>query len=374
MLLLALAIYYYFLLWQGLFFIEGPPPLWISDPRFSGWKNYVEMFMFAPLVAATCKDQKQIGLLIAFICISMILVDRGFLNSMRGRDLTQFSYGVRDAGPLGYAGVNGFAALQAMFMAFLLGIYSCLGGFKVKAGILLLLALSAYCLLFAFSRGGYAALLVALLVIGLLRNRKLLILLSVLLISWQTILPASVQERILMTTDGVEEGAAIDSSSQDRLNLWEDAFTLLRQNPVTGTGLLTYEYMGRVGPYRDTHNYFIKVLVETGVVGLVLFVFVICRMAAMGYKLFRTSREPFYSGVGLGFFALICSAIVLNMFGDRWTYQQVDGLVWLLLGCVIRGQHVIDANQRAAEQSAGETKDGAEQSARFESNPRSSMQ
>ena len=154
-----------------------------------------------------------------------------------------------------------------------------------------------------------------------------------------------------MTTEAAEDGAVVDSSSQGRIELWQDALDLFMKNPVTGTGFHTYEYLGRVGPYRDTHNYYIKVLVETGIVGFILFITLLYRLAMMGFRLFRTSDEPFWSGIGLGFFALVCSAIVVNFFGDRWTYQQVDGFLWVLLGCVIRGQLTVDAKEQATAES-----------------------
>jgi len=42
-------------------------------------------------------------------------------------------------------------------------------------------------------------------------------------------------------------------------------------NILTGTGFNTYAYMHRVGNYEDTHNFFLKVLVEERSCGLVLF-------------------------------------------------------------------------------------------------------
>lgn len=351
-LLVVLAIFYYFSLFQGSFFIDIPLPLWIDDPRFSDWKNYVEMFLFAPLVAATLKEKRQIQCLLLLMSLSMLAVNRAFYSTMSGRDLTRFSYDIRYEGPLGYAGVNGLAALEAMFISFLMGMYSYAKTFKLKVGLLLLLATSTYVLLFSFSRGGYISMMATLLLLGLLKNRKLLIFLMILLISWETLLPTAVQERILMTTDAAEDGAIVDSSAQDRLVMWQDALNLIMQNPATGTGFYTYKYMGRVGGYRDTHNYYIKILVETGIVGFVLFITLICRLVMTGFRLFQSSDDPFWAGVGLGFLAMICSAVVLNIFGDRWTYQQVNGFLWILLGCVIRGQLAVDTKEQATALSS----------------------
>jgi O-antigen ligase len=351
-LLAALVIFYYLSLWQGSFFINAPIPISFSDPRVSDWKNYVELFLFAPLVAASIKDEKQVKWLLAVIGLSVLVVNRSYFGSLRDRDLSQFSYDVRDAGLLGYAGVNGFAAFEAMFMAFLLGMYFYVKPLWARVSILFLLATSGYCLLFSFSRGAYVGMLIALIVVGVLKSRMVLVTVLALVVAWQTILPSSVQERIMMTTEGAQSGEALESSSAGRVELWADALELVAANPVTGTGFETYEYLGRVKGFRDTHNYYVKILVETGIVGFLVFLWLIYRMAGLGFKLYRDSKEPFWSGIGLGFFALMCSAIVLNFFGDRWTYQQVNGFLWVLLGCVIRGHHAISNKEVGTEAPA----------------------
>jgi hypothetical protein len=37
----------------------------------------------------------------------------------------------------------------------------------------------------------------------------------------------------------------------------------------------------------------------------------------------------------------------VNFFGDRWLYIEVNGFLWILLACVVRGQMI--ENQCAAE-------------------------
>jgi len=349
--LIGLAIFYYFSLWEGSFFVDVPLPFWITDIRFSDWKNYVEMFLLALLVPSVFKEKKDIRNLIIVMCVSVLIVNRSYVSLMHGRDLSHFSYDLRDAGPLGYAGVNGLAAFEAMFASFLLGIYATIKKTSVKLGILALLATCVYCLLYAFSRGGYVGLLMGMLVVGLLRMRLLLILIPLILIGWQTVLPDSVQERITMTTAGADsaKGEQFDSSAQTRLVLWEDAIDLFKRNPVTGTGFDTYEFMGRVGPYRDTHNYYIKMLAETGLIGMALYLILLWKLFRSGSSLYYATEDPFWQAVGLGFLALVSSAIALNFFGDRWSYQQVDGYLWVSFGCVLRGLMVVGAKEEALD-------------------------
>lgn len=352
--LLLFAVFCYFSLWEGSYFINAPLPLWIGDDRFSAWKNYVEMFLFALVVAAAIREKKQIRLLLVLMAISVLLVNRSYYSTLSGRDLSHFSYQVRDAGVLGYAGVNGLAAFEAMFASFLIGAYVFTKKLYARIGIVVLLLTCCYCLLFSFSRGGYLGLLVGLITVGLFKSRWLLVVAAVLVLGWQTVLPASVQERILMTTADAKEGQQFEPSAEDRLDLWKDALDFFKRNPITGTGFNTYEYMGRVGGYTDTHNYYVKVLAEMGVVGMVFFLVLLWKLFHAGGSLFFATDDPFWRSIGLGFIALLTSIVAMNLFGDRWTYQQADGYLWILLGCVLRGSIAVREESEKSEDVAAE--------------------
>src|SRR6266403_491840 len=191
-----------------------------------------------------------------------------------------------------------------------------------------------YCLIFTFSRGGYLGLLVGILVLGIIRERKLLLCLAVLLFVWEGILPNAVRERVFMT---YQEGQGLDSSAQERVAIWTDAVDVITHNPVLGRGFDTYEFMGRVGPYRDTHNYYLKLLVEMGFVGLLVFLWLFASAAGLAWRLFRNANDPLLQAIGCAVFATIVCAAIVNLFGDRWSYLQVSGFLWLFLGMAARG-------------------------------------
>ena len=348
--LLFYALFCYLSLWEGSYFLRVPLPLWIGDARFSDWKNYVEMFLLALVVASSIKTKNEVRLLLIVMGLSVLVVNRSYFATLSGRDLSHFSYDVRDAGPLGYAGVNGLAAFEAMLSSLLLGIVVFTRRTMPKIAILLIVATCSYCLLFSFSRGGYVGFLVGLITVGLFKSRWLLAVAAVLIIGWQTLLPVAVQERIQMTTGEAAEGQSFDSSAEARINLWEDAMDLFKRNPITGSGFQTYESMGRLG-YSDTHNYYLKVLAETGIVGFFLFLMLLWKLFRSGIRLFFVTEDPFWKGLSLGFIALLASTVVLNLFGDRWSYQQVDGYLWVILGCVMSG---LQTEEAAKAESAEE--------------------
>src|SRR5579862_309082 len=149
------AAFLYFTLWEGSLFVDVPLPLWLSDERFSDWKNYVEMFFLAMVIASTFTRKSQITWLLVTMGLATLIVNRNYYNLMSARDLSHYSDEARDAGLLGYAGVNGFAAFEATFCSFLLGLVVSVKRLLPRLAILFLLVSGLYCLLFSFSRGGY---------------------------------------------------------------------------------------------------------------------------------------------------------------------------------------------------------------------------
>ena len=334
----ALAGVTYVALWMGSFYLRTSLPILISDPRFSDWKNYMVMPVIAIMVAGVVKTRSDMKRLMLVILIATAVVDWSFFRSTNGRDFSHFSYEVRDAGVMGYAGVNGFAAFIAESIVFFATLIFCYKAKFVRLAVLVLLGFSTYCLLFAFSRGAYFATLAGLAFVAVFCQKKLLIGIAALLVCWQMVLPQAVLERIDMTYAG--PGNTLEPSAGDRVELWQDAMSLYKANPVLGTGYDTYQFMHRVASYGDTHNYYVKVMVETGTVGLLLLVGLVLRMGYLGLQLYLKTGDPFFRGLGLGFCGLMVCSIVANFFGDRWTYLQVDGFMWVLLGCVMRAMAI----------------------------------
>jgi O-antigen ligase len=334
--ILIVAVFTYASLWMGSAYLNLPWPIPPSDARFADWKNMIEMPILFLLVYAAIENKTQMKFLFVLMLLSVLRANMGFYHTVSGRDFSQFSYNLRYAGVLGYAGENGLAAFQAELLLFCLGLLSGLRnwfqkGFLIVSGILM-----GYCLLFTFSRGAYLGFLAGLLCLGLLKERKYIVILTLILVLWGSLVPPAVHQRVMMTY----EDGKVDSSAGERVQLWEDAFTLIPQNPILGTGFNTYKYLGRSADYTDTHNYYVKVTVETGVVGLLIFLFLLWKMFKSGTTLMRTAKDAVFRAMGLGFAAMIACVFVVNLFGDRWMYQQLTAYMWIILGLITRAQQI----------------------------------
>jgi putative inorganic carbon (HCO3(-)) transporter len=351
--LIVYVVFTYLSLWRGMLHLGSAPPLWFDDKRLQDWKNYVVMFLLMFLAASAIRTKRQVQILLVAMAAGVFLLDKYFLSTVRGRDFSQFSYDARFAGAMGYAGVNGLAAFEAQIGVFLLGFALAMPGLLARTGASVLLGMNVLCLLYALSRGGYAAFLIGCLFLGLARSRIVLVGLVVFLVSWQGLVPPAVKERIYMTSS--EEG--MDHSAASRLGLWQEAIKTFDGDPVLGTGFNTYAYQENYEGYQDTHNMYVKVLVETGVIGIAIFLLLLWKMYRAGWRLYKTSRDPFFRALGFAFAGLMVAAGLANFFGDRWTYLQVGGFTFTLLGLVIRGQQITDeeeGEEAGSEDKAGE--------------------
>jgi O-antigen ligase len=167
----------------------------------------------------------------------------------------------------------------------------------------------------------------------MLKDRKLLLILGLFLLTWQTVVPTPVRERVNMTENS---SGQLESSAESRVELWENAEKAIISSPIVGSGFATFQLGEHVDNLRDTHNWYVKVLVETGLVGFVIAFFMLQQMLALAYRLFKRATDPLYRGLGLGLFLATCSCMVANFFGDRWTYLEITALLWVLVAAAIR--------------------------------------
>ena len=346
-----MGLFYLVSLFRGAFFLGTSMPLWFNDERLVDYKNYIVMPLLALVTMMIIRSRRQIAMILILSCATLAAVDYSYLKISAGRDFSHYAEETRDAGPLGYAGENGLASYLVEITACLIPFLALRRFTAGKTLLLGLLAASITCILFSYSREAYLAFAGSICFIALVRIRWLIIPILAAALSWQTILPVAVQERMSMSYSSTGDGFTpqLDASAQERIILWTDAMQLIRENPIIGTGFMTYARLSRVGTYRDTHNFYLKILVETGVLGLLLFLIQLGLFFREGWHLFRTSKDPFCSLLGIGFASLLLSAVIVNFFGDRWLYIQVDSNLWILLGCVVCASSATDAEQPLLE-------------------------
>jgi O-antigen ligase len=329
---LVMGVYLYFSLWVGTALGNAPAPLWVTDINFATWKDYMLIPLVFVAAGMVVEDRKAVRTIVILTAISLLFIDRSCLYSSLTRSWTNFDESKRDGGPLGY-GSNQTAAFLAQFGMFFMAFALFVKRKKLKILFYGLVALTMFATMYTFSRGAYVAVLFGTLVLGLVKNRKLLILLGVFLLTWQTLVPTPVRQRITMTKDS---NGQLEASAQERVDLWTAAEDAFLQSPIVGNGYATFQLQEHEADLKDTHNWYVKILVETGIIGLIPVIFMLQQMLASSYRLFKRATDPLYAGLGLGLFVATWTCLVSNCFGDRWTYLEITSMLWVLFAAAIR--------------------------------------
>jgi putative inorganic carbon (HCO3(-)) transporter len=329
---LILGMYLYVSMWIGTLLGNAPSPLWLTDLNFVTWKDYMLIPLVFVAAGLVIEDRKAVRTVVLITAFAVLFIDRSFLLESMTRSWANFDESKRDTGPLGY-GSNQTAAFLAQFAVFFWGFTHFIKRKKLKIFGYTTVAITVFATMYTFSRGGYAAILFAVFVLGLLKDRKLLLLLGVFMLTWAAIVPTAVRQRVTMTQS---TNGQLEASAQERVDLWTNAEEAFLRSPLVGNGYATFQYGEHLDNLSDTHNWFVKVCVETGILGLIPVLFMLQQMLATSYRLLKRATDPLYRGLGLGLFVAICACMVANCFGDRWTYLEITGLLWVLVAAAIR--------------------------------------
>ena len=330
---LIFAIYLYFSMWIGTLLGNGPAPLWLSDINFVTWKDYMLQPLIFVAAGLAIQNRKDVRTVLIVAAIAMAMIDRSALLNSLSRSWVQFDESKRDGGPLGFAGSNGLAAFLAQFSLFFWGFAQFVKTKKYKIAFYVLVAASMFATMYTFSRAAYIAIVLGAVILGILKTRKLLVIVAIFLFTWQVVLPVAVTQRITMTQDS---SGHLEQSAEERIRLWEAAKSSFASSPIVGIGYATFQMTAHTDNLRDTHNWYVKVLVETGLIGFVIVLALLFQAIALSYQLFRRESDPLYQGLGLGLLLLMFGTIILNFFGDRWTYLEINGLLWVIAATAVR--------------------------------------
>lgn len=131
----------------------------------------------------------------------------------------------------------------------------------------------------------------------------------------------------------------VTSSLKGRLEFWRVAFELFRNKPLTGYGQGTYfsayyiEYGMNEWYTRFTHNHYLQVLSELGIVGLVMFLWFIWN----GFKAVVYNAKQ--SSKAIAFWGMVAAmvAFLLHIGVDfTWNFPAVTALFFFFLGVATR--------------------------------------
>ena len=264
-----------------------------------------------------------------------------------------YSDDLRISGTFMDLGANEMGAHAVMLSLICLGcLISLWGNKKWRYIFIMFFFCSSLCVLYSYSRGGYISFLLGgFLIFMKFEHKKKLVFPLILAITIGMFnLPKSVEERFSSINSSEEER---DESAQSRFVFWAVALEKYLERPVFGFGYLTVQDK-RINPHEmDTHNYYVKVIVERGIVGIVTFLILLrlfWRLPKDNIKNYSTGS--FEYGLMLGFGGALAAMMLGNMFGDRFSHYPIATSLWVYVALV----SILDARRIEMENQEKQNK------------------
>ena len=208
-----------------------------------------------------------------------------------------------------------------------------------KIPSLICLILLGWCLVETWSRGAWLGAIAAFVLFLLIYSRHsvaYLLLGGALLPTVVWVLPNAVVSRF------VSIGSASDSSSLYRISAWRGVGQMLKENWLGGIGVgesafstvyPAFSYAGIEGIHH-THNLYLQIFSETGIVGLLVFVFVLILFVQNCFEFIYKTRNRGEKTVVIAGMTAIAASLVMGLTDHIWYSYRVFLMFWVVIGIV----------------------------------------
>jgi len=190
--------------------------------------------------------------------------------------------------------------------------------------------------LFTQSRGSYLAFFPMLLTFVWLSEKRKLIIVCLLFIALllPLVAPQKVKDRITYTfTQRFHPGQHVqigdirlDTSTSARLVSWKDALKAYVKHPILGFGVTGYGFIDAQYP---------RVLVETGIVGMITFILLMWAIFRQGNMVFWATSDTLHKGLSMGFLAGFIGLLFHSIGANTFIIVRIMEPFWFVLGMVV---------------------------------------
>ncbi|MCI2058577.1 MAG: O-antigen ligase family protein [Oscillibacter sp.] len=250
---------------------------------------------------------------------------------------------------------NTFAEVLILLLPLLVALTLCAKHWysKVAAGGIFLIGAAA--LGMTYSRASWVGIAVAAAVFVFLWKPKLIPAFIVLCVACVPLLPSTIWNRILTIAN------TSDSSTASRVPLYEAAVRVIRREPVSGAGLGTAAVQRYIAdwnlyhakaPYVHSHNIYLEVWVETGILGLAGFFASMLWNIKNAARQVRHSQDSAARTITAACAASLCGAMVAGLADYLWNYPRVMSMFWFVFALAIAGVKVCRGAVGAAADAA----------------------
>ncbi|MGI1678187.1 MAG: O-antigen ligase family protein [Cellvibrionaceae bacterium] len=285
------------------------------------------------LVQKSISSYKDVKLILFALLLPLPYVFRVIFNQYQVVARWNYSDSLRVNGTMVDLGSNEIGAylVTASVLAVVLAF-----SFKVeklweKALLYIAVPCALLSLMYTYSRGAYVSIIAAAIVFYFYKKNKgkLTVILLLFFVASPLIIPESVYQRFSSISS--EDGER-DESAESRFVFWEAAFERAKQSPIFGYGYRSWGSSEINSTGMDTHNYFVKTIVEGGVLGILLLIALLISISNLARTTIKNSKSQLMRAVGIVLLCSVIGILVGNMFGDRFSHPPIIFIFWVLCG------------------------------------------
>ena len=211
---------------------------------------------------------------------------------------------------------------------------------QLKAFMLALSALVTFGVVSTFSRGTGLGFFLAVIIASIAKRSKVIIAsLVILLILSPFIAPQKIKDWV----KSIHYNPVVFMLNADRISIYRNSLNMIRHHPVIGVGVntfcrnyLTYKLPEPEGAksaeHMYSHNNFLEMAGELGLVGLAVFLWFLFRLFKQAVKNYKLIQDNFLKTICLCAAVSIISFLVNGMTETSLYYSRVSMIFWYLVG------------------------------------------
>jgi len=237
-----------------------------------------------------------------------------------------------------------------LMFSLVLGIFLHTPDRKRKIQLLGLMGVIFVPFIFTESRSSYLSFVAAMGLFIFYSERKRLLIGATLLSLFlaPVLLPQNVISRIMYTFNQAEEsgqlqvgGVKLDTSTSERLKSWQNVLTKrFPQHPILGVGVTGGGFLDAQYP---------RILLETGIVGLLLFLWLMRRIWVLLRQCYGEIRDPVFRGVALGAICGFGGLIVHGIGANTFIIVRIMEPLMIVLGLLFAALMLERQNEKSED-------------------------
>ncbi|MBN1878852.1 O-antigen ligase family protein [bacterium] len=233
------------------------------------------------------------------------------------------------------------AFFTAMVMPIVLSRFLCTRGWRRSVSLVVLILCLGF-MLVTMSRGAWISSLLAVSILAALKDRRMLVLLLIGVLSAPWFLPPDIIIRATSITRILE--MEDNESFGDRVWMWRSAVLMIKERPWLGAGYGNrifqrlypdYIYSQSSGMlFENAHNLYLQIVLETGFLGLLSFLVIIAVTFYLIFRMLRRKPLPMVESQLLGMAGSFAVFLIFSFTTFRYE-NEIGILFWILAGCVV---------------------------------------